>query len=149
MPGQNRIFNSRWRDYFFTWDHSDNICILLCILWYYPPLAHYFCKVKFVFEMLIYLQFLLVRYDATESCLMTDVSQQRKILKRRYYSRHVLVNIVLIFWTNLLPSHNHVSLWSELVMYLSCLHNNTSADIIWLRKQKMQTWLVSWLELLE
>ncbi|KAI5657950.1 hypothetical protein M9H77_26743 [Catharanthus roseus] len=27
----------------------------------------------------------IVRYDATESCLMTDVSQQRKILKRRYY----------------------------------------------------------------
>ena len=28
--------------------------------------------------------FILVRYDATENCLVMDVSQQKKILKRRY-----------------------------------------------------------------
>ena len=28
--------------------------------------------------------FVLVRYDATENCLVTDVSQQKRILKRRY-----------------------------------------------------------------
>lgn len=40
--------------------------------------------------ILILVMLFLVRYDATEERLLTDVSQPLKILKRRYYSTNVI-----------------------------------------------------------
>lgn len=48
--------------------------------------------------ILILLAFVSVRYDATENRLITDLSQQRRILKRRYY-----LLLYLLFPFGLLP----------------------------------------------
>ena len=99
----------------------------------------------------------LVRCDATENCLVTDVSQQKRILKRRYYMQHNCYPPPCPFLFHLLSPFILKSLLIHLylfVQFISCISFlwfavwMMHADITWWKKQRMLISLAFWWELL-